>query len=139
MTDTTDITAVTAGSTVTWLPIPGTEDKNLPLSQGAASGNLVIMTQVPQKDDGTMELGDIEAQTRQIMANFQTELEKVGSGLDSVMSITVYLTDIAEFPKMAGVWAEFYTNRGPGRTTVEVAGLTPAGLKVEMTAFAVRR
>ena len=56
---------------------------------------------------------------------------------DRVMSITVYLTDIEDFPAMAEVWNEFYDGRGPGRTTVAVAALTPAGLKVEMTAFAV--
>lgn len=123
---------------ITWLPIPGKEDLNLPLSQGAVHNNLVIMTQVPQRTDGTMELGDVRAQTREVMRNFQEELAKIGSGLDSVLSITVYLTDIDEFAAMAEVWQEYYPGRGPGRTTVGVSGLTPAGLKVEMTAFAVR-
>lgn len=124
---------------VTWLPIPGKEELNLPLSQGAVHGNLAIMTQVPQRADGTLELGDIRAQTREVMRNFRDELAKIGSGLDRVLSVTVYLTDIEEFPSMAEIWQEFYPDRGPGRTTVAVAGLTPPGLKVEMTAFAVCR
>lgn len=129
---------MSASNSVEWFPIPGKEELNLPLSQGAASGNLVIMTQVPQQEDGTMNLGSIEEQTRQVMTNFKNELEKVGSGLDKVMSITVYLLDIEEFPGMAEVWKEFFPGRGPGRTTLGTSGLTPAGLKVEMTAFAVR-
>lgn len=127
-----------SASTVDWFPIPGKEDLNLPLSQGAAYGDLVIMTQVPQQEDGTMNLGSIEEQTRQTLTNLKTELEKVGSGMDRVLSITVYLTDLDEFPAMTRVWGEFYPGRGPGRTTIGVAALTPSGLRVEMTAFAIR-
>ncbi|MCB1273044.1 MAG: RidA family protein [Leucobacter sp.] len=127
-----------SASTVDWFPIPGKEDLNLPLSQGAAYGDLVIMTQVPQQEDGTMNFGSAEEQARQTLNNFKTELEKIGSGLDRVLSITIYLTDLADFPAVTKVWGEFYTGRGPGRTTVGVNDLTPSGLRVEMTAFAVR-
>ncbi|WP_053382385.1 RidA family protein [Leucobacter celer] len=127
-----------SASKVDWFPIPGKEDLELPISQGAASGNLVIMTQVPQQADGTLNLGSAEEQARQCLQNFATELEKVGSGLDRVLSITIYLTDLEDFGAVTGVWGEFYPGRGPGRTTVGVADLHPAGLRVEMTAFAVR-
>lgn len=123
---------------VEWFPIPGKEDLNLPLSQGAAAGNLVIMTQVPQQADGTMNTGSVAEQTRQVLNNFKTELEKVGSSLDQVLSITVYILNIDDFQEMAAVWSEFFPGRGPGRTTVGVSGLTPPGLQVEMTAFAIR-
>ncbi|MFC7765947.1 RidA family protein [Leucobacter soli] len=124
-------------NSVEWLPIPGKEHLDLPLSMGAAHGSLLVMTQIPQQEDGTLNLGSAEEQTRQVMRNFQVELEKAGSSLSQVLTITIYVADVADAPAVAKVWGEFYPGRGPGRATLGVAFPTP-GLKVEMTAFAIR-
>ena len=123
---------------VTWLPIPGTEGKNLPVSMGATWNGLVIMTQLGQKPDGSLELGDIRSQARQTLANLRDELERAGSGIDRVLHVNVYLTDAADMAGFAEEWAELYPGPGPGRRTV-VVGLAPAGLRVELTAFAALR
>jgi len=86
---------------------------------------------------GELVAGDVEAQTRQALTNLKHVLEAAGSTLDKVVKTTVFLRDMADFPKMNTVYGEFFTSTPPARSTIAVAGLPRGGL-VEIEATALR-
>lgn len=89
-------------------------------------------------DRATGELvpGGIEAETRQALLNLKNVLESAGSSLDLVVKTTVFLRDMGDFPRMNAVYAEFFTQGPPARSTVQVAGL-PKAAAVEIEATAI--
>lgn len=89
-------------------------------------------------DPITMDLvpGGIEAETRQALTNIKNVLEAAGSSLQQVVKTTVFLRDMSDFTKMNAVYAEFFQDNYPARTTVQVAGLPKNGA-VEIEAIAV--
>lgn len=89
-------------------------------------------------EPGTGELvaADVESQTRQALTNLHSVLEAAGTGLDKVVKTTVFLKDMADFPRMNAVYAEFFSSAPPARSTVAVAGLPKGGLvEIEATAL----
>lgn len=85
---------------------------------------------------GTLVAGDIQAQTERVLANLAAVLEAAGASLAHVVRTTVYLVDLAEFPRMNEVYARhFRTAPAPARSTVQVAAL-PLGARVEIDAIA---
>ena len=80
-------------------------------------------------------LGGVEAETRQALKNLGHVLEAAGSSLENVVKTTVFLRDMADFPKMNAVYAEFFNGNYPARSTVQVAAL-PRGGAVEIEAIA---
>ena len=108
-------------------------------SQAVKAGNTVYLSGQIGLDPASMEMREgFDAQTEQVFRNLKAVAEAAGGSLGDAVKLTIYLTDLADFPAVTKVWGEFYTGRGPGRTTVGVNDLTPSGLRVEMTAFAVR-
>lgn len=87
---------------------------------------------------GALAGDTIEAQTHQALRNLQSVLEAAGSGLDRVVKTTVFMTDLADFQRMNAVYAEYFTQDPPARSTVQVAGL-PLGAQVEVECIAVTR
>jgi 2-iminobutanoate/2-iminopropanoate deaminase len=67
----------------------------------------------------------------------QHVLEAAGSGLEKVVKTTVFLRDMADFPKMNAIYAEFFPSNPPARSTIAVAGL-PKNASVEIEAVAVK-
>ncbi|MEW6567627.1 MAG: Rid family detoxifying hydrolase [Chloroflexota bacterium] len=108
-----------------------------PYSVGIRSGDLVFTAGMLGIDPATGKLveGGIEAQTRQAILNLKAILEAGGSALPLVVKTTVFLRDMAEFPKMNATYGEFFPADPPARTTVEVARL-PMGARVEIEAVA---
>lgn len=90
-------------------------------------------------DPATGELvgADIEAQTRQVLTNLKHVLEAGGASLERVVKTTVFLRDMADFPKMNAIYAEFFSSQPPARSTFAVAGL-PKDARVEIEAIALR-
>jgi 2-iminobutanoate/2-iminopropanoate deaminase len=88
---------------------------------------------------GTGELveGCVGCQTRQVLTNLSAVLEADGLTLNDVVKTTVFLTDMGDFAKMNGVYAEFFAEPFPARSTVAVAGL-PKDARVEIEAIATR-
>jgi 2-iminobutanoate/2-iminopropanoate deaminase len=80
--------------------------------------------------------GGIEAQTRQVLTNLRYVLETADSGLNFVVKTTVFLQDMGDFAKMNAVYAEFFPENPPARSTVQVAGL-PKGALVEIECVAL--
>jgi 2-iminobutanoate/2-iminopropanoate deaminase len=86
---------------------------------------------------GDLASADLEAQTRQVLTNLRNVLEAAGSSLDKVVKTTVFLRDMADFPKMNAIYAEFFPSNPPARSTIAVAGL-PKNAVVEIEAIAVK-
>ena len=84
----------------------------------------------------TLVQGDIKAQTRQVIKNLEAILRAGGSSLKSVFKTTVFLKDMGDFTSMNEVYAEFFSESSPARSTVEVARL-PRDVKVEIEAIAL--
>ena len=81
--------------------------------------------------------GDVEAETRQVLANLQAVLSAAGVGPAQVVRTTVYLVDLADFGRVNALYAEaFGAGTAPARACVEVAAL-PKGARVEIDAVAL--
>lgn len=108
-----------------------------PYSVATRFGELVFTSGQLGLDPATNEFvsGGIEAETRQALTNIQHVLEAAGSSLECVLKTTVFLRDIADFPRMNAVYAEFFPSDCPARSTVQVAAL-PRGGAVEIETIA---
>jgi 2-iminobutanoate/2-iminopropanoate deaminase len=111
-----------------------------PYSQGiAADGFVFTAGQVPiNPASGRVEAETIEDQTRQVLTNVDAVLRAAGSGLDRVVKMTVFMTDLVDFQAMNGVYAEFFPSNPPARSAVQVVAL-PLGVQIEMEAVALTR
>ena len=111
-----------------------------PYSQAIAVENLVFTAGQVGLDPATMELveGGVEAQTRQVLTNLRHVLEKADSGLNYIVKTTVFLQDMGDFARMNSVYAEFFPENPPARSTVQVAAL-PKGALVEIECIALLR
>ncbi len=109
-----------------------------PYSQAIRVGEFVFCAGQTGLDPATMELvaGGVEAQARQVLTNLKHVIEAAGSGMDRVVKTTVFLTDMANFAAMNAVYAEFFPENPPARSTIAVAGLPKGGL-VEIEAIAL--
>ena len=109
-----------------------------PYSQAVrADGLLYCSGQVPLDPlSGDLVPGDVGEQTRRCLLSLRAVLEAGGSGLDQVVKVTAYLTDMGDFPQFNEVYSEFFTNDPPARATVGVAAL-PKGARVEVDCIAL--
>ena len=109
-----------------------------PYSQAVRVGNMIFTAGQIGLDPATMEIvsGGIEAETRQVLTNLKEILKSANSGMSNVIKTVVFLRDMADFPKMNNIYAQFFTDNPPARSTVEVAGL-PKNVAVEIEAIAL--
>lgn len=109
-----------------------------PYSQAIAAGGLVFLSGQIGLDPatGTLVGGTVEDETRRVLENLRAVLAGAGLESDAVVRTTVYLTDLADFPRVNQVYAEFFRAPFPARATVQVAAL-PRGARVEIDAIAV--
>ena len=111
-----------------------------PYSQGIDTGSLMFLSgQLPiVQSEGKIVAQDIEGQTRQALENVRAILEAGGCSMDDVVKTTVFLSDIADFVKMNGVYKEFFTEGNyPARSAFQVAAL-PQGALVEIEVVALK-
>jgi 2-iminobutanoate/2-iminopropanoate deaminase len=110
-----------------------------PYSQAIVAGDLVFCAGQGAIDPATQELrlGTIEEETERTLRNLGAVLDAAGVGFADVVKTTVFLTDLAEFAAMNAVYASFFPDPPPARTTVQVAAL-PKGFRVEIEAIARR-
>src|SRR5260370_19027091 len=108
-----------------------------PSSQGIVYGGLMFASGQIPIDPKTNELvkGDIEAQTEQVMKNLLAVLKEAKMGPENVVKTTVYLVDLADFPRMNEVYGHFFGNQRPARSTVQAVAL-PRGARVEIDMIA---
>jgi 2-iminobutanoate/2-iminopropanoate deaminase len=81
-------------------------------------------------------LGDLQSETHATLTNLRRTLERAGSGLDKVVKVTAYITDMSQFAAFNSVYAKYFPGPNPpARTCVEVSRL-PFNFKVEIEAIA---
>ncbi|HSD87346.1 MAG TPA: Rid family detoxifying hydrolase [Kofleriaceae bacterium] len=85
---------------------------------------------------GAMVEGDVEAQTRQVLANLGAVLAAAGATLGDVVRTTIFLASMDDFAKVNAIYGERFVHDPPARATVEAARL-PRGALVEIDAIAV--
>jgi 2-iminobutanoate/2-iminopropanoate deaminase len=85
---------------------------------------------------GNLVAGGISAETRQVLENLKAVLAAAGSSIDRVVKATVFLKNMADFQAMNEVYAEYFGNSKPARSTVAVAEL-PRGALVEIDLIAL--
>ena len=109
-----------------------------PYAQAIRVGDFIYTAGQIALDPATGQLaeGGIEAQTRQVWKNLSHVLDAAGSGLSRVVKTTVFMHDLNDFAKMNAVYAEFFPEHKPARSTVGVAAL-PRGAAVEIECVAV--
>ncbi|KXK13321.1 MAG: endoribonuclease L-PSP [Chloroflexi bacterium OLB14] len=109
-----------------------------PYSQAIKTEKMIYTAGQIALDPATMEIvkGGVEVETRQALTNLKNILEASGSNLEQVVKTTVFLQDMADFPKMNAIYSEFFPENPPARSTVQVAGL-PKGALVEIEVVAL--
>lgn len=85
--------------------------------------------------DGSLVAGDIQAQTDRVLQNVKAILDDQGLTFAHVVKSTVFLTNLKDFVPMNDVYAKYFTENFPARSTVQVAGL-PKGASVEIEVIA---
>lgn len=108
-----------------------------PYSQAIRVGQFIFISgQIPLAATGELVRGDIKLQTRQVLENIKGILSSEGMSLDNVVKTTVFLKHLKDFVDMNEVYAEFFKENPPARSTVEVAGL-PRDVDIEIEAIAI--
>lgn len=105
-------------------------------SQAIQSGNFVFLSgQIPLVP-GSMELvaGDFDTRARQVFKNLEAVANAAGGNLDSVVKVTIFLTDLENFAAVNAIMEEFFEKPFPARAAVGVASL-PKGTDVEADAI----
>jgi len=106
-----------------------------PYSQGIRVGNLLFVSgQLPlDPDTGKIVSGGASAQAERSLRNLAAVAEAAGAALADAVKVSVFLTDMADFPAVNEVYGRWFTEPFPGRSTVAVAEL-PLGAAVEIDA-----
>ncbi len=104
-------------------------------SQAVRAGDTVYLSGQIGLDPTSMQLVEgIDAQTHRVFRNLAAVAAAAGPGLESVVRMTVYLTDLAHFARVNEFMAQYVGGRYPARAAVGVAGL-PRGALVEIDAI----
>ena len=109
-----------------------------PYSQAIKFGNMLFTAGQIPIDPETNEImtGDIRDQTERVMKNLEAVLASAGMNFAHVVKTTVYLSDLADFPAMNEVYALYFPDRPPARSTVQVAKL-PKDVAIEIDLIAM--
>lgn len=109
-----------------------------PYSQAIVHNGLAFLSgQIPlHPATGQMVEGDITAQTERVLENIKSLLGACGSSLAQVVKTTVFVKDMGEFAKMNEVYARYFSENPPARSTVEAARL-PRDVRVEIDCIAI--
>ena len=109
-----------------------------PYSQAVVAGGFVFASGQIPTDPATGQFveGGISVQTRQVLRNLSKVLEAAGTGLERVVKTTVFLADMDDFAAMNEVYARFFKENPPARSTVQAARL-PRDARVEIDVIAL--
>ena len=108
-----------------------------PYSQAVKQGGFLFCSgQIPiNPEAGKIEATDVEGQARQVLANIGALLSSQGLGMKDVVKATVFLTTMADFPKVNPIYEAAFDGHKPARSTLAVAGL-PLGALIEIEVIA---
>jgi 2-aminomuconate deaminase len=112
-------------------------------------GNLLFLSGIGPREKGEKKIPgveldekgniisrDIETQCHSVFKNVKAILEESGSSWDKIIDVTVFLTNMKEdFPAYNKIWAEYFSDNPPCRTTVEIKSLpTPIAIELKVIA-----
>ncbi|ANE45997.1 deaminase [Paenibacillus swuensis] len=107
-----------------------------PYSQAMKFGNLLFTSgQIPLDLNGAVVAGGVEEQTHQVFRNLQAVLLEAGTNLAHVIKATVFIKDMNQFAAINEIYASYFGDHKPARSTVEVARL-PKDVLVEIELIA---
>jgi enamine deaminase RidA (YjgF/YER057c/UK114 family) len=118
----------------TFIAEPGASADAL-YSDTATAGGVVWTTQIPTTQSGTLA-PDIDGQSRQVLENLRTALERAGSNLAHVLHLTIYFTDMNERAVFNKIYREYFPAPRPVRCALGVNELGIPGMKIELSATA---
>ncbi|HHO42886.1 MAG TPA: RidA family protein [Epsilonproteobacteria bacterium] len=109
-----------------------------PYVQGMCCGNLVFTSgQIALMPNGEMVGSDIKSQTNQVLKNLQEVLQEGGSDLNKVIKTTIFLADMEDFAVVNEIYAQYFQEHKPARSTVAVKTL-PKNALIEIECIATR-
>ena len=127
---------------------PGAPEPVGPYPHARRVGNLLFLSGIGPRTRGSKEIPgttrdasgkvvahDIEAQCRAVFRNVRTVLEDAGSSWDRIVDVTVFLSDMDDFPVYNRIYAEHFADNQPARTTIEVSRL-PTEIAIELKVIA---
>lgn len=110
-----------------------------PYSQAVKVGNMLFTSgQIPLLPNGELLTGDIQEQTHQVFKNLQAVLAEAGASLNDVVKATVFIKDMDQFSQINEVYAEYFGDHRPARSTVQVARL-PKDVGVEIDLIVITK
>ena len=110
----------------------------MPFSGGYVAGNTLYVAGQEGPVNGKLEGIDITAQTTNAIAAIEKVVKLAGFQMKDIVSVTCYITDLSDVPKMNEVYKKIMPDPKPARATVQVAGLI-GGAKIEISAIAVKQ
>ena len=110
-----------------------------PYSQAIFAGDTLYLSgQIAiRRSTGELITSSIEEETEQVMQNIEAVLKAAGLTFGHVVKSTIFLTSMANFPAVNGVYGKYFSSNPPARETVEVKGL-PKNVNVEISCIAVK-
>ena len=107
-------------------------------SQGIKTENFIFTSgQIPiNPQTGNLKTDDIKAEIRQVLDNLNAVLEGGGSALQSTVKLTVFVTDLGYFSEVNEVFNEYFPEKPPARSAVQVSAL-PMGARIEIEAIGI--
>ena len=107
-----------------------------PYSQAVKAGGLMFISgQIPLiPETGDLVSGSIEDEANQVLQNIKSICEAAGYGMEDIVKITIFLTDLGNFATVNEVMKKHFSEPYPARATVEISGL-PLGVNVEIEAI----
>lgn len=103
-----------------------------PYSQAVQFGNLLFTSgQIPLGLNGQIVEGGMKEQAHQVFANLKAVLEAAGATFQDVVKATVFIKDMNQFAELNEIYASYFGDHKPARSTVEVARL-PRDVFVEI-------
>jgi 2-iminobutanoate/2-iminopropanoate deaminase len=111
-------------------------EEDAPLEWAVMADGVLYTAQIPIREDGSIETGDIDAQADLTFSNLKRTVEAAGGTLADVTQVLIYLTDKGDFQRMNGVYRRYFAKPFPNRATVIVAGLMVPGATIEIVAYA---
>lgn len=106
-----------------------------PYSQAVVAGGLLFVSgQIPlDPQTGEVVAGGVPAQAKQVLENMKAVVEAAGCGMEKVVKVTIYITDMNQFAVVNEIYGTYFSAPFPARACVEVSKL-PKGVEVEMDA-----
>jgi 2-iminobutanoate/2-iminopropanoate deaminase len=109
--------------------------ERVPIEWATTADGILYTAQIPIREDGSIETGDITKQATLTLDNLKRTVEAAGGSMDDVTQVLVYLTSPDAFPGMNAVYERYFRKPYPNRATL-VAGLMVKGALIEIVAYA---